>query len=167
MIDQKKSSDRERKKNVRGVVTKGCVVWLVELLRHLAREGGVGRQQVSVSRWRDHLGIVIVSICISRSGSFVKLEIALIQQNKKRIFLCLPAGKNGGGWLTVGDALSDVVGSGPPAGEPSSMVGAWTSATTPLGRTYCDAARGLDGDYSREVHSREKKIRIITNRTGA
>lgn len=77
-------TEKRKKKTFRGVINKDCIVWLVAVLRHLAREGGLGSQQDDVSRWRDHLGTVLVSSCVKR-------EISLVLHNgKKPSFACLP-----------------------------------------------------------------------------
>lgn len=60
-------------------------------------------------RWKDNLGAVVVSICENGSGKFAKVEILPISQKGRRVMLCLPAWRNGGGWGALSEALFDFV----------------------------------------------------------
>lgn len=109
--------EMRKKRSVRGLFTKESIMWMAAVLRRFAREQeGEDQSRVAAAggengnRWRDHHGTVTVAVCENTSGRLLKIEMILVGSKGKKIIFCLPAGKNGGGWLAMAVEMASLAG---------------------------------------------------------
>lgn len=97
-----------KRKKVRGFVTHDCAEWIAGVLTEFAsksgHQGGLSNAVPEGRRWRDCQATLKVSVCSNPNGSFAKVEIIPASLRGRRVFICVPAGVEGGGWTTMAKA---------------------------------------------------------------
>lgn len=141
-------TERTKKKVVCGFMTKDCVIWLAAVLRSFATEHGsckelIGHVVKEGKRWRDNQGTVAVEVCSNMSGCFAEMEISPTSKKGNRVLICFPAGKEGGGWLTVAESMARFVGVVVKEKQPQRLVGGTGTVYTVVA-SYANVLKGTE-----------------------